>query len=241
MGADVNSCAHDRNVNCGNCRLNSICMPLALSGDEVVKLDEVVTRGRPIRKGSHLFEQDSDFRSIFAVRSGALKTYRVTESGEEHVMGFYLPGEIVGIDGVSRHRYATSAIALDTSAVCEIPFERIEQLSLQLPSLQRYMFQLMSREITDDQKMLSIVSRSTAEERVASVLLSLSARQARRQLSATEFLLPMSRQDLANFLGLTVETISRVLRRFKDDQILAVEGKSISILDAEGLRSAASV
>lgn len=214
-------------------------MPLALSADEVGELEEIVTRGRPLQKAATLYEQGSEFKSIFAVRSGAIKTYRVTASGEEHVLGFYLPGEIVGIDGLSSHRYASYAVALDTSAICEIPFEKLESLSLKLPSLQRYFFQMMSREITDDQKLLSVVGKNTADQRVASLLLSISARHRRRQLSPEEFVLPMSRQDIANFLGLTIETVSRVLRRLKDNQIVSVEGKAVVIMDYDALQEMA--
>jgi len=196
MSHDANICAHDNSVNCTNCRLNSICMPIAISQQEVGRLEDIVSRGKPLQKGHFLYKQGHTFNSIYAVRSGALKTFSISASGEEHVMGFYLPGEIIGIDGLSQNHYSTSAIALDTSAVCEIPFDRLEKLSLELPSLQRYFFQLMSKEITDDQKLLSIVSRNSADQRLASLLLSLSTRHARRQLSATQFHLPMSRNDI---------------------------------------------
>ncbi len=234
-------CPHNEQVNCANCRLNSICLPLAIADDDIIKLDEIVQRGKPLHKGDKLYRQGSDFRSVYAVRSGAIKAYSVSPSGEEQVTGFYLPGEILGVDGISSHRYSSTAVALDTSAVCEIPFEQLESLSLQLPKLQRHFFQLMSREITDDQKLLTLVSKNSAEERVASFLLSMSARHTRRQLSEQRFHLPMSRQDIGNFLGLTIETVSRVLGRFKKNLLIEVDGRDLFIADLDGLRAVARV
>ena len=235
------TCAHDKSLSCANCRLGSICLPISLTGDDVGRLDDIVSRGRPLQKGQVLYEQDSDFDAIYAVRSGAIKTRRITQGGVEQVMGFYLPGEIFGVDGLSHHKYATTAMALDTSAVCKIPFSQLETLSRQLPSLQRHFFQIMSREITDDQKMLTLVSKNSADERVAALLLSFSSRYARRQLSSERFVLPMSRQDLGNFLGLTIETVSRVLRRMKDKNIIHIDGREVEITDMCELRKIADV
>ena len=233
--ADI-MCPHNATVSCANCRLSSICLPISLESDDVVKLEEIVQRGKPLRKGDHLYRQHSSFTSIYAVRSGAIKGYRITSSGEEQVTGFYFPGEIIGIDGISNNIYSSSAVALDTSAVCEIPFNQLEQLSLQLPSLQRHFFQIMSQEITDDQKLLTLISKNTAEERVASLLLSISARHMRRNLSGDRFLLPMSRADIGNFLGLTVETVSRVFSKFKKNALLETDKKEVRIQDLDQLR-----
>lgn len=241
MQAAGDRCPHNEQVSCANCRLSSICLPLAIETDDVVKLDEIVQRGRPLQKGETLYQQDGRFSSIYAVRSGALKAYSITSSGEEQVTGFYLPGEILGIDGISSHHYASTAVALDTSAVCEIPFDQLEQLSRQLPDLQRHFFQIMSREITDDQKLLTLISKNTAEERVAAFLLSLSSRHQRRQLSEERFQLPMSRMDIGNFLGLTIETVSRVLSRFKKSLVIEFEGRELRIMDIDSLRSIARV
>lgn len=235
------SCPHNTEVKCGNCRLGAICLPLALENDEVVKLDEIVQRGRPLQKGEHLYRDKDPFGSVFAVRSGAIKAYRVTNDGQEQVTGFYFPGEIIGMDGISKARYASSAKALETSAVCEIPFHRFEELSTEIPSMQRHFFQLMSQEIATDQQLMTLLSKNSAEERVASLLISISARNARRKLSKTHFRLPMSRTDMGNFLGLTVETVSRVMSRFNKQGLVAVEGKEVTLLDIEALKAVAHV
>lgn len=235
------TCPHDRSISCGNCRLGSICLPLALEADDVVKLDEIVQRGRPLQKNEHLYWEGEEFTSVFAVRSGTIKAYRITGDGQEQVTGFYFPGEILGMDGISKDRYACSAKALETSAICEIPFHRLEELSTQVPSMQRHFFQLMSQEITSDQQLITLLSKNSAEERIASLFIGISARNARRKLSKTSFRLPMSRTDIGNFLGLTVETVSRVISRFAKQGLIQVDSKEITVLDLDALKQIANI
>jgi len=239
--AGFQACNHDFKVNCGNCRLNSICLPLALESEDIQQLDDIIQRARPLQKGDYLYREDDEFRSLFAVRSGALKAYRTTDDGREQITGFYFPGEILGMDGISADRYASSARALETAAICEIPFSSLEKLSALMPNLQRHFFQLMSREITEDQLLITLLSKNSADERVAALMLSISSRNARRRLSATKFRLPMSRVDIGNYLGLTVETVSRVLSRMQKLKILKVDNKEIEILDVNGIRELANV
>jgi CRP/FNR family transcriptional regulator len=175
------------------------------------------------------------------VRSGTLKAYKNTDDGKEQVTGFYFPGEILGMDGISNNAHASSAKTLETSAVCEIPFTSLEKLSTLMPQLQRHFFQLMSREITEDQVLITLLSKNSADERVAALLLSISSRNARRKLSATQFRLPMSRVDIGNYLGLTVETVSRVFSRMQKMEVLLVDNKEIEILDLQGVRNMANI
>jgi CRP/FNR family transcriptional regulator, anaerobic regulatory protein len=234
-------CAHDYQVSCGNCRLNSICLPLALEQSDIAQLDEIIQRSKPLQKTQHLYREGDDFQSVFAVRSGTLKAYKTTDDGREQVTGFYFPGEILGMDGISNNSHASSAKALETSAVCEIPFNSLEKLSTSMPNLQRHFFQLMSREITEDQQLITLLSKNSADERVASLMLSISTRNARRKLSATSFRLPMSRVDIGNYLGLTVETVSRVFSRMQKLGVLRVDSKEIELLDVDGLKNLANI
>ena len=240
-GVELKRCIHDYQVNCGNCRLNSICLPLALESDDIQQLDDIIQRSKPLQKSQHLYREGDDFQSVFAVRSGALKAYKTTDDGREQVTGFYFPGEILGMDGISNNSHASSAKALETAAVCEIPFSSLERLSAMMPNLQRHFFQLMSREITEDQQLITLLSKNSADERVASLMLSISNRNAKRKLSATQFRLPMSRVDIGNYLGLTVETVSRVFSRMQKMDILLVDNKEIRILDTEGLKKMANL
>ncbi len=234
-------CHHDYQVSCGDCRLNTICLPIALETDDINKLDEIIQRGRPLRKGEHLFRESEPFKSVYAVRAGTLKAYSITDDGKEQVTGFYYPGEILGMDGISMNKHHSSAKALETAAVCEIPFDRLQELSITVPTLQRHFFQLMSQEITQDQQLITLLSKNSAEERIAALVLSISARHRRRRLSATHFRLPMSRGDIGNYLGLTVETVSRVFSRFQKLELLTVDNKEITILKPDELRQIANV
>lgn len=226
----------ENQTSCGSCRLNTLCLPLSLHLDDVQQLDRIVQRGRPLRKGEALYRAGDSFHSLFAIRSGSVKASTLNEQGQEQVTGFYLPGELVGLDGIAENHYTNTVVALETASLCEIPFEQMEKLSLQIPSLQRNVFQLLSREITHDQRLMTLISKSSAEQRVATLLLSFSNRHERRQLSAHRFRLPMSRTDIGNFLGLTIETISRVFTRFQKQEVIDVERKELSILNMDRLK-----
>jgi len=239
--SNTQTCHHDIKVSCSNCRLGSLCLPIAVSAQDIDQIDSIVLRSRPIDKGQNLFSQGEKFKSVFAVRSGAFKTYSLSSSGKEQINGFYLPGEIFGMDGISDFSHASSAVALDRSAVCEIPYDSLGQLSSKLPSLQRHFMQLMSQEIANDQKLISLLGKNSADERIASLILSLSARNARRKFSATEFNLPMSRTDIANYLGLTIETVSRIFSKFSKAGVMDIQNKEIKILDMSRIRNIAGI
>lgn len=222
-------------VSCADCSLNPICLPMAVNEKELDELDGIIKRSRPMKKGEHLFRAADPFESIYAVRSGTIKTYSVTEDGEEQVTGFYLPGEVLGVDGISTNVHSNSAKALETAAVCEIPFDKLETLSARIPSLQRHFFQLMSREIQADQQLIMLLSKKNAEARIASFLLGISTRHTKRGLSPNRFRLPMSRNDIGNLLGLAVETVSRVFTRLQKQDVIHADGKEVEILDMQVL------
>ena len=223
-------------IACQNCSLASLCLPMGLAPADVEKLESIVKRSRPLRRGDHLFEASTPFRSLFAVKTGSIKTYTLGQDGTEQVLGFHLPGELIGLDAIQGDMHRCSARVLETSSVCELPFQRLEELASHIPSLQHQLFQLLSKEIGQDSDMAAMLSRSTAEERLASFLISLSERYHRRGFSSREFILSMSRQEIGSYLGLALETVSRLFTRFQDDGILGVERKQIEIKDMERLK-----
>lgn len=235
------TCHTNPNVSCGDCRLGELCLPIALDAAEIARLDEIVKRGRPLKKGDYLFRQGDDFKAIYAIRAGSFKSFKTARDGAEQVTGLYLPGEIVGMDGISSNSHDSSAIALETGSVCEIPFSQLEELSTRIPSLQGRFFRLMSQEIAKDQQMLTLLSSNTAEERVAALLLSISTRQHRRKLSPTQFRLPMTRAEIGSYLGITLETVSRIFSRLQKQQVVDVENKELHILDLSALKAIAKV
>jgi CRP/FNR family transcriptional regulator len=231
------NCVSMPGLNCGDCRMNALCLPLSLQKDEIGQLDEIVKRGRPLQKDEHVYHAGEDFSAVYAVRSGTVKTYATNSSGQEQVTGFHLPGEIFGMDGIGKNRHTNSAVSLGTAAICEIPFSQLTDLSVAIPSLQRRFIHLMGMEIANDQELINLLSKKGAEERVATLLINISNRHQARQLSPTHFLLPMSRSDIGNYLGLTLETVSRVFSRLQKADILRVDKKEIEILDMDALKA----
>ena len=226
----------DIKVSCGTCSLSELCLPHGMNGDDMETLDHIVKRQQPYQPGQHIFRAGDRSRSLFAVRSGALKSYCTTEDGDEQVLGFTLPGEMVGLDGMNDGAYASNSVVLETASVCEIPYDSLEDMCHTLPGLNRQMMRVVSKEITTDQKMLLLLGKRTAEERLAAFLLSLSSRYQSRSLSATEFNLPMSRQDIGNYLGLAIETVSRLFAHFQKEKMLVVNRRKVVLADMPRLR-----
>lgn len=225
-----------RNV-CQQCGIYKLCLPVGLNLGDMDRLDRIIKRRRPLEKGEHLYRGGDDFHSIFALRSGSLKSYLVNEDGEEHVIGFKMPGDLVGLSGINGGHYANSVRALETSSICEIPFDQLEELGAEIPGLQHHLLEIMSKEIQEEHEKMAMCSKMPAEARLASVLLTLSDRFQERGYSATEFYLSMSRSDIANMLGLAVETVSRLFTQFQEQGILHVDRKHIHLLDHDKLVS----
>jgi len=222
-------------IACKSCGLSGLCLPLGLETNDVEKLDSIIQRNRPLRKGNHLFHMGEDFHNIYVVKTGTVKTYTQSPDGSEQVVGFHLPGEIMGLGGLEMGRYGCSAKALETAAVCEIPFARLEELTATITDLQHQLFRLMSKEISNDTSLMVLLGKSTAEERLAAFLLSLSSRFYHRGFSPTNFNLSMSRQEIGSYLGLALETVSRLFTHLQEEKILLVNRKHVEILNMDGL------
>ena len=210
---------------------------MGLTPEDVERLDGIVKRNRPLHRGDYLFRNGERFRSLFVVKTGSVKTYAPSPEGGEQVLGFHLPGEIIGLDAVEKEAHACSARVLETSAICEVPFSMFEELSSSIPSLQHQMYRLLSKEISHDTEMLLLLGKKSAEERLAAFLLSMSKRLRKRGLSPTDFYLSMSRHEIGNYLGLAVETVSRLFTRFQEEGLLKVDRKHVQLRDLDMLES----
>ena len=228
---------NDLKVACENCSLSRLCLPMGLDEKDITRLDQIISRSKPHHRNDYLFREGDTFKGIYAVKTGSIKTYISREDGSDQVLGFHLPGEIIGLDAIETGVHGCTAKVLETTAVCLIPYEKLEKLSVEIPSLQHQMFRLMSREISNESNMLILLGKRNADERLATFLLSLSHRYKQRGFSATEFNLSMSRNEIGNYLGLAVETVSRLFTRFQDEGLLKVERKHIELLDLEALQS----
>ncbi|MBZ0072303.1 MAG: fumarate/nitrate reduction transcriptional regulator Fnr [Thiohalobacteraceae bacterium] len=221
---------------CENCSLHQLCLPLELNHSDVEELERIIKRRRPLQRGERLFQAGDSFSSIYAIRSGSVKTFALTDDGQEQVTGFHLPSELVGLDAITSVLHNCTAEALETTSACEIPFDMLEDLATRIPGLQRQLLRIMSREILEDQDMMIWLGKKSAEERLALLLLRISKRFSDRNFSACEFNLSMSRTDIANYLGLAVETVSRLFSRFQADELLRVDRKHVVIKDMAGLQ-----
>lgn len=228
-------------INCQDCGFSQLCLPFSLNDTELSQLDDIIQRKKPLHKADMLFEAGQSQRCLYAIRTGSFKTFTLTEQGEQQITGFHLPGDIVGFDGLSKQQHPSYAEALETAMVCEIPLSNLETLLDQLPRLRQQMMRLMSEDIRADQQMMLLLNRKTAEQKLATFLSQLAQRYASRGFSASEFRLTMTRSDIGNYLGLTVETISRLLSKLDKEQLIRVDGKLISITDKAALAKLAAL
>jgi CRP/FNR family transcriptional regulator len=222
---------------CRGCKLASHCLPATLGAGDVQKFEQAVQRCRPIRAGEHLCRVGDPFRAMFAVHSGCFKTYTVDAEGREHVMSFHFASEIVGVDAIYPDRHVSSCIALSDSTVCILPYPALTRLGHEIPELQAQMLRMMSRYVLGTTSMAGDFS---AEERLAAFLVMVSARLHHRGRASADLDLAMSRQDMANFLRLAPETVSRLLARFQKSGLVKADRKRIALLDPDGLADLAA-
>ncbi|MDO6427780.1 fumarate/nitrate reduction transcriptional regulator Fnr [Thalassotalea sp. 1_MG-2023] len=234
-------CPGQQHIHCQSCSLSELCLPFSLNEHELQTLDNIINRKRPIHKGEQLFHDGDKMKSLYAVRSGTFKTFTINENGEAQITGFHLAGDLLGFEAIALSEHSSFATALETSMVCEIPYETLDTLSNSMPKLKKQILRMMSSEIKTDQAMLTLLNRKNAEQRLATFLSSLSKRYQERNLSPTEFRLTMTRSDIGNYIGLTVETISRLLNRFHKNNIIVVNGKLITIVDIDKLNACAAL
>ncbi|HFC8543340.1 fumarate/nitrate reduction transcriptional regulator Fnr [Neisseria weaveri] len=225
---------------CSTCSLKELCLPVGLRPMEFEQLDAVIRQSRRLKKGEYLFRAGEVFTSLFAIRTGFFKTTVASQDGRDQVTGFFMSGELVGMDGICSHVHSCDAVALEDSEVCELPFAHMEELGKQIPSLQTHFFRLMSREIVRDQGVMLLLGNMRAEERLAAFLLNLSNRLYSRGFAANDFILRMSREEIGSYLGLKLETVSRTLSKFHQEGWISVEHKHIRILDAQVLKKMVS-
>ena len=222
-------------VSCADCSLAELCLPAGLDKDSLDKLEDTVKRSKPISKGDHIFRAGTELHSLYAIRTGSVKLVQYSPSGEEQIIGFYLPGEIIGLDAIENNQHQCNAIALETMSYCSFAFSQLENLGQMIPGLQHQMLRLMSKELRAENQLLLTVNNKKADARVATFLMNISERLHNLGYASDHFNLAMSRQDIANYLGLTIETISRIISRFQADAILQAERKDVKILDKDKL------
>ena len=217
---------------CSSCNLREMCLPCGLNGSDLALMGEIVYTRKRIRRGENLYHAGGAFDAVFAVRSGFFKSSVVLEDGRDQVTGFHMAGEVLGLDGIGTETHTVDVAALEDSEVCIVPYARFEDAGLQ-----RQLHKVMSRELVRDQGVMMLLGTMRAEERLAAFLLNLSQRFVARGYSPNEFHLRMTREEIGSYLGLSLETVSRLFSRFQDDGLITVQQKHVCILDTAGLKA----
>lgn len=222
---------------CSTCAFSQACLSEGMDKGALKDLHVLVEHIGPFHAGDHIFREGDSFEAIAAVRAGTVKTCVVDRDGREHVLGFHFPGEVIGLDAIDGDHYPCNAVALDTVMLCRFSFPRIAVLAARIPGIQKQLFRLLSRDIG---RAALLAGDWSADQRMAAFLIGLSRRLSERGFSATRFQLTMARTDIANFLRLAPETVSRVLRRFEGDGLLRVDRRDMELLDPDALMALAA-
>lgn len=222
---------------CQNCNFSHLCLPVSLNKNELQSLDDIIERKRPLQKLNKLVSAGDKFHSLFAIRSGSFKSFICDDDGVEQITGFHFPGDIIGFDALNDKVHPSYTQALETAMVCELPYETLEKISNDYPNLRKQIMRIMSSEIKHDHDLIMLLNKRSAEEKLLHFISHLSQRFDERGYSAKQFNLSMTRNEIGNYLGLTVETISRLLTRFQKEGLIMVAGKLITIMDVDGVNA----
>jgi CRP/FNR family transcriptional regulator len=217
---------------CSTCAFSTVCLEQGFDKSKLEELHVLVAHVGPFAEGTHIFREGDSFEAIAAVRVGTVKTYVNDSEGREQVLGFFLPGEVIGLNAISQARYPCNAVALDSVSLCRFSFPNIAALASRMPGLQQHLFRLLSEDIG---KAALLAGNFTADERMAAFVVAMSRRHAARGFSATRFRLSMTRTDIANYLRLASESVSRGFSRLQDAGLLRVDRREIEILDPRKL------
>jgi CRP/FNR family transcriptional regulator len=226
----------DLKAHCSTCSLRELCLPVGLDPEDLKQVDALVNHRIKLKKGDSLYRAGEPFSSLYAIRLGSLKTTVLAEDGREQVSGYHMLGDIVGLDGLGTDRHGCQALALEDTEVCVLPFDRLEHLAQNVSALQRNLYQLLSKEISRDQNIMLLLGSMRAEERLAVFLLNLADRYRLRGYSSTEFVLRMTREEIGSYLGLKLETVSRLFSRFQEEGLIQVQGRAVKLLDPMALK-----
>lgn len=228
-------------VTCPDCRLKDLCLPCGLPEREVEELGELVRHGRLLPRGQYIYRQGDALVDVYLVKTGSVKSYFTAADGSEQVVGFHMPGDLIALEAVEHDRHGCSAVTLEHTSLCEMPYPRVEELCRRFPSLLHELLLKLGSELARDHRLRLLISQRGAEERLSVFLLELAERLGRRGFSSTELTLPMSRYDIANYLGVAAETVSRTFTRFESHGLLTVDRRYVRILDADRLRAIAGL
>jgi CRP/FNR family transcriptional regulator len=231
----------DLQTRCSRCGIREMCLPVGLDADALRKLDGVVTARTRVRKGQAVYRAGDAFTALYAIRLGTCKTMVLASDGREQISGYHLVGDLLGLDGIAHERHECHAVALEDTEVCVMPFDHLEELARAVAPLQHNLHRFLSREIGREQHLMLMLGSMRAEARLAAFLLNLADRYRMRGYASTEFVLRMTREEIGSYLGLKLETVSRLFSRFHAEGLLQVHARTVSKLDLPALRTLAGI
>jgi len=223
-------------VACSQCGLVELCLPKGLTAEELAVFEQAINRKKPLRKSEYLYRAGDEMTSLYTVKTGAFKANIDSVDGQENIVGFFMPGELMGLDGIASGQYQCDMIALSYAHVCQLSYRDFEQVVEKFPVLRQEILSISSINMTTAQKMLMFIGKRPVEERLAMFLISISQRFKARGLSESRFQLPMSRQDIANYLGMAPETISRQFKKLQDQGLVSIQNRDLTINNTAALR-----
>ncbi len=226
----------DPKTHCMTCNMRERCLPVGFAAADMKQFDALIVNRTKLKKQQTLYRAGETFHALYAIRSGSLKTTVLAEDGREQMAGYHMLGEIIGFDGIGTEHHGCEAIALEDTEVCTLPFVGLESLARTMPALQHNLHVVMSKEIVRDQSAMLFLGSMHSEERLAMFLLNLAERYQRRGYSSTEYVLRVTREDIGSYLGLKLETVSRLFSRFQGSGLIQVQGRAVKLLDPVALK-----
>ncbi len=225
-------------VDCQHCGLDALCELIGYGDGEVEP--GVLLRRQKVMRGETIFRSGDPFRSLFAIKSGSFKTVMAPPQGEEKVIGFHFAGEMVGTDGIADDEYSCTARAMETSFVCELLRDQLQQACCSELEMQSRVITVLGQEVAFSHRLNASLIRQSSEQRLAAFILSMSSRKSERGMSGADFRLSMSRSDIAGYLGLASETVSRTLMKLQKLHMIKIRNKHVQMLDPVALEALAN-
>lgn len=223
------STVSDYKPSCISCSFRELCLPVGLDDEEIEYLGNLINHKFKVRRGEYLLRAGSDFKSLFAVKNGFFKTSVLKADGRQQVTGFYMTGELLGLEAISPEKHTCDTVALVDSEVCEVPFGKLEEIGRGIPVLMSQFHKIMSREIVQDHSVMMLLGSMRAEERLTTFLLNLSIRLSKRGYSPTSFILRMTREEIGSYLGLKLETVSRSFSKLQDEGLITINNRHVTL------------
>jgi CRP/FNR family transcriptional regulator, anaerobic regulatory protein len=224
---------------CAQCSLHALCLPAGIHQEDLKQLDVIIKNRRPLKRGDVLYRAGQALNSIYVVHEGAFKTSMTNEDGVLQIIGFQIPGELMGLDAMGDGMHACEAQALTNADVCEIPLHDLEHVAAQLPALQHQLLRIIGQNIHRDHEHIQLLGRRSADEKMALFLHALSERYEQLGRPGNHLVLPMGREDIGNYLGLVIETVSRTFTKMQEDGLIRVQGRQVQILASERINAMA--